>query len=83
MVNTHCNVFQHIPGHVEEGDEGGGEEYDGDEKGVESALYGVAADRDKDDVGCAGEDATEGLIQSHNFFLKSVKLKLISRDIFL
>ena len=58
-----------IPGHIEKGGECRGEEYDGDEEGVEGALHSAAADRDEDDVGCTGEDATEGLVRNHSFVL--------------
>ena len=62
-------VCRHIPGHIEEGGECRGEEYDGDKERVEGALHSAAADRDEDHVGCAGEDATEGLMQNHIFVL--------------
>ena len=65
-----------IPGHIEEGGECRGEEYDGDEEGVEGALHSTAAHRDEDDVGCAGEDATEGLVRNQSF----VFTLQISRD---
>ena len=58
-----------IPGHIEKGGECRGEEYDGDEEGVEGALHSAAAHRDEDYVGCTGEDATEGLVRNHSFVL--------------
>ena len=58
-----------IPRHIEEGGESRSEEYDGNEEGVEGALHSAAADRDEDDVGCTGEDATEGLVRNHSFVL--------------
>ena len=70
-------VIEYIPGHVEEGCKSRSEENDGDEEGEESALHSAAADRDENNVGCAGEEATEGLFPSQNVFLDSVKLNLI------